>query len=541
MKSLDIDSVNAGSDDYRSQPVKIEFTGGIQKGRTQGTIQTVTVAYSSLSKKLQSIHRLGGKIINVSIPRFQAEHVDTEHIAASISENIPAIAQSLEPVVEVAEESKDQEISTISQHIDHIDQEQSDHIDQHHSSDLNVATLDYAESKLEVAQDTSAIALEPEEVISQAENTAEVISSEIADSEAVNISEVVSSEVASSEVVESIVEPETIPEVVSAIAAEEILENLAEPETTSEKTVETATIPETVSTNIETNEFKSEHLENNSVATEPKTVSSQKAKPIALTAKPKKSRASAKSHGFNKREPKPQTHEPIVVNVIDSPHHDVASALEKEPEHLIQQVVEINHDVSVESVEPSVSIADQEISEQDIAPEVAIETVPVLAESVIPNTVADVVTETVAESDLENSDPVIESQEMTVEVVTETVISDALVTNVEIDETVIAVADEALEIKVDAIVNEQLQHEDLIPEGKLESNLEQSQIDISETVISETVEPLVEDVHAIATENISVTIPQVEAATPLAKPKKSKTASKGFNKPKSPSSTTPRK
>jgi hypothetical protein len=533
MKSLDIDSVNAGSDDYRSQPVKIEFTGGIQKGRTQGTIQTVTVAYSSLSKKLQSIHRLGGKIINVSIPRFQAEHVDTEHIAASISASIPAIAQSLEPMVEVAEESKDQEIFAISQHIDQVDQEQ---YDQHHSSALNAATLDYAESKLEVAKDIIAIDLEPVEVIPQSEATAEeVISSEIADSEAEAISEV-----ASSEVVESIVESETISEVVSAIATEEISENLAEPETTSEKavetTVETATVPETVSIKIETNEPKSEYLENNSVATAPKTVSPQKAKPIALTAKPKKSRSSAKSHGFNKREPKPQTHEPIVVNAIDSSHHDVASALEKEPEHLIQQVIEINPDVSVESVEQtSVSIADQEVSEQNLIPDLAIETAPVLAELVISNTVADVFTETVAESDLENPEPVIEPQEIAVEVVTETVTSDALVTNIEIDETVIAVADEALEIKVDAIVNEQLQHEELIPEGKSESNLEAIQTDISETV-----EPLVEDIHAISTENISVTIPQVEAATPLAKPKKSKTASKGFNKPKSPSSTTSR-
>ncbi|NMF56467.1 phycobilisome linker polypeptide [Pseudanabaena yagii] len=528
MKSLDIDSVNTGSDDYRSQPVKIEFTGGIQKGRTQGTIQTVTVAYSSLSKKLQSIHRLGGKIINVSIPRFQAENVDTEHIASDISENIPVIAQALEHIVNVAKGIHDQDIPAISQHV--IEQvELIDQNEQYYSIDIGCL-----ESNLDVTQDASAIDLEPVEVISKLGTTTEIVSSEIADSETEN-----TAEVASSEVLESIVESETISEVVSEIAPEEISNNLAEPETTSEKiveaTVETATIPEIVSTKIETNEPKSEHIENTSVVTEPKTVSPQKSKPIALTAKPKKSRASAKNHGFNKREPKHTTHEPIVVDVIDSSHHNVALALEKEPEHLIQQVVEINPNVSVEPVEQaSVSIADQEVSEQDLIPKLVIETAPILAESVISNMVADVFTETVTESDLENSEPVIETQEIAVEVVAETFIPEALAPNLETAETVVAVADEALAIKVDAVVNEQLQHEEPIPELK-ESNLEPSQ-----TGITETVEPLVEDIHAIATENISTSIPQVEAATPLAKPKKSKTASKGFNKPKSPNSSTSR-
>ncbi len=529
MKSLDIDSVNTGSDDYRSQPVKIEFTGGIQKGRTQGTIQIVTVAYSSLSKKLQSIHRLGGKIINVSIHRFQAEHFDTEHIASDISENIPAIAQALEHIVNVAdnisEEIRNHDIPSIGQHvIEHADPvEQNEH---HYSSDIGCL-----ESNLDVTQDASAIDLESVEVIPQLETTTEIVASEITDSETEN-----TFEFASSEAVESIVEPETISEVVSAIVPEEISHNLTEPETTSTKiveaTVETATIPETVSTKMGTNEPKSEHPENTLVVTESKTISPQKSKPIALTAKPKKSRASAKSHGFNKREPKPTTHEPIVVDVVDSSHHSVALALEKESEHLMQQVVEINPDVSVKSVEQaSVSIADQEIPELELIPELAIEAAPVLAESEISNTVADVVMETVTASELENSELVVEPQETAAEVVT---VSEALATNPEIDETVVAVTNEALEIKVDAVVNEQLQHEEPIPELK-ESNLE-----LSPTDITATVEPLVEDIHAIAMGNISISIPQVETATPLAKPKKSKTASKGFNKPKSPNSSTSR-
>ncbi len=236
------------------------------------------------------------------------------------------------------------------------------------------------------------------------------------------------------------------------------------------------------------------------VVTDNKLINSQKSKPIALTAKLKKSRASAKSHGFNKRESKPTTHKPIFVDAIDSSHHNVALSLWKEPEHLIQQVVEINPDVSVESVEQaSVSIADQKVSEQDIILELAIETAPVFSESVISNTVA-----------------------------AETIIPAALENNLEIDETVIAVTEEALEINVNAVVNEQFHHKEPIPESLLE---------LIQTDIRDTLEPIVEDIHAITTETIFASMPPVEAATPLAKLKKSKTDSKsghGFNKPKSP-------
>jgi len=466
MKSLDIDSVNTGSDDYRNQPVKIEFMGGLQKGRAQGAIQTVTVAYSSLSKKLQSIHRLGGKIINVSIPRFQSDHVDAENIASGISENIPAIAQTLEHIVNVADsisgEIHNQAIPAISQHIiekvDPVDQNE-----QHHSSDIGYLESDVAS-------------------------------------------------VASSEIVESIVEPEAISEVVSAIAPEEISNNLAEPEIPSAKTeaaiVETVTItetPEIVSTKIETNESKSEHLETTSVVTEvvteQKPISPQKSKPSALTAKPKKSRTSAKSHGFNKRETKPTSHEPVVEQVVE-----------------------------------------QDIAKQDVIPELAIETAPILAEPLISNTVADVVKETVVAPDLENSEPVIAPEETSAKVVAETFTPEVLDNHIETEETVAKIdeaivetavkTDEASEIKVDTVVNEQLQHEETVLETQPESDLDQSQIDISATV-----EPLVEDIPAIATETISASIPPVEAAITSAKPKKSKTAGKsghGFNKPKSP-------
>jgi len=477
MKSLDIDSVNTGSDDYRNQPVKIEFMGGLQKGRAQGAIQTVTVAYSSLSKKLQSIHRLGGKIINVSIPRFQTEHVDTEHIASDISANMPEITQSLEPVVEVNVES----------------------------------------NTVEITQDPNAIDLAPVKVIPEAETVAEVVAIASADFETETISEAATQD--ADEVIESVIDPEIISEEVSAIASEEITDNLAEPETTSAKTgeviEETVNIPKTpeaVYTKIETDESKAEHLETTSVVTEvitevvseQKTISPQKSKPIALTSKPKKSRTSAKSHGFNKRETKPTSHEPVVEQVVE-----------------------------------------QDIAKQDVIPELAIETAPILAEPLISNTVADVVTETVVAPDLENSEPVIAPEETSAKVVAETFTPEVLDNHIETEETVAKIdeaiveaavkTDEASEIKVDTVVNEQLQHEETVLETKPESDLEQSQIDISATV-----EPLVEDIPAIATETISASIPQVEAATSLAKPKKSKTASKGFNKPKSPNSSTSR-
>lgn len=101
MKSLDIAFENIALDDCSSHQVKIEYTGGIQRGRLQGRTHTVTVAYSSLSKKLQSIHRLGGKIVNVSISRFQVDlaEVDTQdsdvdHEIACIPEAIAEIAQT---------------------------------------------------------------------------------------------------------------------------------------------------------------------------------------------------------------------------------------------------------------------------------------------------------------------------------------------------------------------------------------------------------------------------------------------------------------
>ncbi len=74
MKSLDINTASPSLSAYNSSYFLIEFIGGNFTGRLQGsTTHTVVVPYSSLSRKLQTIQRLGSKIINVSIRHNQPE------------------------------------------------------------------------------------------------------------------------------------------------------------------------------------------------------------------------------------------------------------------------------------------------------------------------------------------------------------------------------------------------------------------------------------------------------------------------------------
>jgi len=74
MKSLDINTASTNLGAYNSRQFLIEFTGGNFTERLQGaTTHTVIVPYSSLSRKIQTIQRLGGKIINVSIRHKQPE------------------------------------------------------------------------------------------------------------------------------------------------------------------------------------------------------------------------------------------------------------------------------------------------------------------------------------------------------------------------------------------------------------------------------------------------------------------------------------
>ena len=99
-KNLNIDFIN--------QQILIEFTGGYYSEMIRvGTTHRVTVSYSCLSKKLQTIHRNGGKITNVFVPQLQLEMLATNPeemipIAETAQlQTTQAIAPSVEISVEV--------------------------------------------------------------------------------------------------------------------------------------------------------------------------------------------------------------------------------------------------------------------------------------------------------------------------------------------------------------------------------------------------------------------------------------------------------
>lgn len=99
-KNLNIDFIN--------QQILIEFTGGYYSEMIRvGTTHRVTVSYSCLSKKLQTIHRNGGKITNVFVPQLQLEMLATNPeemipiAETSQLQTTQAIAPSVEISVEV--------------------------------------------------------------------------------------------------------------------------------------------------------------------------------------------------------------------------------------------------------------------------------------------------------------------------------------------------------------------------------------------------------------------------------------------------------
>ena len=110
MKNLDLDLVSTYFRAYDTCQVRIEFTGGYPKGKSQGHNPCqITVPYCSFSKKLQTIQRLGGKIIRVSIldGKLASAHiistvVETQSISPQPEPviEIEAIAPELEPVIE---------------------------------------------------------------------------------------------------------------------------------------------------------------------------------------------------------------------------------------------------------------------------------------------------------------------------------------------------------------------------------------------------------------------------------------------------------
>lgn len=97
MKSIDINSANPNLSVDPSHRITIEFIGGNQANKMQSARCTVTVPYSSLSKRLQSIQRFGGKITNISIQGLQPNLPTVEPVIAFVEDNkaveaTPAIA-----------------------------------------------------------------------------------------------------------------------------------------------------------------------------------------------------------------------------------------------------------------------------------------------------------------------------------------------------------------------------------------------------------------------------------------------------------------
>ena len=86
--------------DFINHQIIIEFTGGHYSEMIRGgTTHRVIVPYSCLSKKLQAIHRIGGKITNVSIPQLQLEMLTTNF------EEITPIAQTTQTTAETVDSS----------------------------------------------------------------------------------------------------------------------------------------------------------------------------------------------------------------------------------------------------------------------------------------------------------------------------------------------------------------------------------------------------------------------------------------------------
>lgn len=99
MRNLDIDFEKTNISVNVSQRVKIEFTGGNHSEMVQSraAVHTVIVPYSSFSKKLQTIHRSGGKITNISVPRFQLD-LPKVNLAVELDEDtMPTLEEIPEP------------------------------------------------------------------------------------------------------------------------------------------------------------------------------------------------------------------------------------------------------------------------------------------------------------------------------------------------------------------------------------------------------------------------------------------------------------
>ncbi|MBD2187454.1 phycobilisome linker polypeptide [Pseudanabaena mucicola] len=118
MKNSDTYSASASVDG--SQRVTIEFVGGHHAGKMLGkgkAVYTATIPYSSLSQRLQTIHRSGGKITNVFMESFLSSHPMARHqtdetnspealifttaTSTAIAETSHTLEQVIQPVTDV--------------------------------------------------------------------------------------------------------------------------------------------------------------------------------------------------------------------------------------------------------------------------------------------------------------------------------------------------------------------------------------------------------------------------------------------------------
>jgi CpcD/allophycocyanin linker domain len=68
---MTIISVASTLSDYSSRPVTVTVKRGLHhQGLKQGLKKGITIPYSSLSQTIQSIHRFGGSIIDITVSSF---------------------------------------------------------------------------------------------------------------------------------------------------------------------------------------------------------------------------------------------------------------------------------------------------------------------------------------------------------------------------------------------------------------------------------------------------------------------------------------
>ena len=110
MNNLNINSETANFGFEANQNVTIKFIGGTYSQKHNNPC-TVTVPFSSFSRRLQSIQRSGGKITHVSIPRLQPvapnlsaheSKLDIEPVSEPVA--IAEIAIAPEPAIELIPE-----------------------------------------------------------------------------------------------------------------------------------------------------------------------------------------------------------------------------------------------------------------------------------------------------------------------------------------------------------------------------------------------------------------------------------------------------